>query len=299
MKQYLVFDIGGTNLKYALINENGEIKYKGHQCTVSTDLKSFLNEIYEVCDQYKGKFDGIALSCPGKVDVKNKIVYHGGSLPFLDGLNIQKTLGERYDVAVSVENDGKCAALAEQWQGTLRGIENGAVLVLGTGVGGGIIIDHRLLHGVHFQAGEVSFMRMGMDPQKGMEQCFGFIGSATEMVKRVNQACNHGDLTDGLAAFDSINSGDSKANMIFEDYCEKIAYLIMNIQAVVDLEKIAIGGGISAQPILVETIAQKYQTLHDAEPILKATITPPEIVNAQFGNEANLYGAMYAMMCND
>lgn len=139
MKKYLVFDIGGTNLKYALIDEKNNLHYKGLKPTVSEDLPSFLDEIYNICDQYQEKYSGIAISCPGKVDVQNKTIYHGGALPFLDGLNIQEKIGQRYHVPVGVENDGKCAALAEQQYGVLRETKNGAVLVLGTGVGGGII----------------------------------------------------------------------------------------------------------------------------------------------------------------
>lgn len=295
MKEYLVFDIGGTNLKYALIDEKNNLYYKGFKPTVSKDLSGFLNEIYSICDQYRGNYNGIAISCPGKVDVQNKIIYHGGALPFLDGLNIQEKIGQRYHVPVSVENDGKCAALAEQQYGVLRKTENGAVLVLGTGVGGGIVINHHLLHGSHYQAGEVSFMKMQIG-QNESKYNFGFIGSATEMIKKVNQVCNHSNLTDGLAAFEAINAHDLNATRIFEDYCQNIAYLIVNIQAIVDLEKIAIGGGISAQPIVVETIKSKYQTIYNEDQLLKTTLTPPIIERTRYGNEANLYGALAALL---
>ena len=295
MKEYLVFDIGGTNLKYALIDEKNNLYYKGFKPTISKDLSGFLNEIYSICDQYRGNYNGIAISCPGKVDVQNKIIYHGGALPFLDGLNIQEKIGQRYHVPVSVENDGKCAALAEQQYGVLRKTENGAVLVLGTGVGGGIVINHHLLHGSHYQAGEVSFMKMQIG-QNESKYNFGFIGSATEMIKKVNQVCNHSNLTDGLAAFEAINAHDLNATRIFEDYCQNIAYLIVNIQAIVDLEKIAIGGGISAQPIVVETIKSKYQTIYNEDQLLKTTLTPPIIERTRYGNEANLYGALAALL---
>lgn len=295
MKKYLVFDIGGTNLKYALIDEKNNLHYKGLKPTVSEDLPSFLDEIYNICNRYRKKYSGIAISCPGKVDVQNKIIYHGGALPFLDGLNIQEKIGQRYHVPVGVENDGKCAALAEQQYGVLRKTENGAVLVLGTGVGGGIIINHHLLHGSHYQAGEVSFVKMQIG-QNESKYNFGFIGSATEMIKKINQACGHSNLTDGLAAFKSINDHDLSATRIFEDYCQNIAYLIVNIQAIVDLEKIAIGGGISAQPVVVETIRRKYQAIYNEDQQLKATLTPPIIERTHFGNEANLYGALAALL---
>ncbi len=112
MTDYLVFDIGGTNLKYALLNNAGEIKEKDKQATVNTNLNDFMNQIYQIADKYQGKFQGISLAIPGKIDVENKVVHFGGSLPFIDGANMQKLLGDKYHVPVGVENDGKAAALA-------------------------------------------------------------------------------------------------------------------------------------------------------------------------------------------
>ncbi len=89
-----------------------------------------MQSIYQVADKYQGKYRGIAVCAPGKIDTEHKIIYFGGALPFLDGLNLQETLGEKYKVPVSVENDGKAAALAEQWHGELQDIDDGVRLPL-------------------------------------------------------------------------------------------------------------------------------------------------------------------------
>lgn len=107
MTQYLSFDIGGTNLKYALIDQEGHILEKDRVKTNTENLDAFMQTMYEVADKYQGKFAGIAVCAPGKIDTKNKTIYFGGALPFLDGLNLEETLGKKYDVPVGVENDGK------------------------------------------------------------------------------------------------------------------------------------------------------------------------------------------------
>lgn len=287
MKQYLIFDIGGTNLKFALFNQNNEIIQKGKEST-AIELSSFISQIRNICNQFVGKFNGLGFSVPGKADVQNKIIHFGGALTFIDGLNFQKEFGDIYHVPVAIENDGKAAALAEHWKGNLYGIHNGAILVLGTGVGGGLILNDQLFRGSHFQAGEVSIMNADN------EMLYGSVGSAVNMIERVNKLTSKTDLTNGQRAFEQINAGNPAACKIFKDYCHQIAKLILNMQSVVDLEKYVIGGGISAQPIVTKTINQEYDALFQKEAMqwVKAMLTRPQIENASMGNQANLYGAL-------
>ena len=146
MKKYLSIDIGGTNLKYALIDEKGHILEKDRVKTDAKNLTAFMENMYEVIDSYQDQFEGIAICAPGKIDTENKIIYFGGALKFLDGLNLQDALGDKYNVPISVENDGKAAALSEQWLGELRGVDTGVAITLGTGVGGGVVVNNHLLH---------------------------------------------------------------------------------------------------------------------------------------------------------
>ncbi|KRL63112.1 ROK family protein [Lactobacillus psittaci] len=295
MKQYLVFDIGGTNLKYAMLDAAGNIVEKNKKPTVKTGLQEFLNEMYEIADSYAGKFKGIAISCPGKIDVDNKIIHFGGSLPFLDGVNVQKLFGDKYQVPVSVENDGKAAALAEMWLGALKDVVSGEMLTLGSEVGGGIVVGGQLIHGAHFQAGELSFMRydMNCDDWSGFT---GQKGSAVNMIKRVNEALGNSDLEDGQKAFEAINAGDKTAMAIFTDYCRDVANIILSVQAVVDGAKVVIAGGISAQEIVIKTINEQYDFLAKKFYRVGNELTKPEIVRAQFENDANIFGALYALL---
>lgn len=295
MTQYLSIDVGGTNIKYAILDGAGHIIFKDKCNTPTQDLAAFLQVIYPIIDQFKAEINGIAFSVPGKVDVKTKTIYYGGSLPFLHDACLQELIEDKYHIPTAVENDGKAAALAEMWLGTLKDVSNGATVVLGTGVGGGLVIEQKLVRGTHFQAGELSFL-VGAPTRPINDVMVGTTGSAVKMIMQVNQAVHNPDLKDGLAAFTAINDGNEAAVAIFKEYCRNLAIVIFNLQAVVDLQRIAIGGGISSQPLVVKTINEQYLALIDELGIFKQMITPVEIVKARFENDANLYGALYGLL---
>ncbi|MFV9753665.1 ROK family protein [Lactobacillus gasseri] len=288
-KNYLSIDIGGTNVKYAELNNAGNIIEQG-KIKTSHDKEQFLKNIDRIVAKYVKKgIKGIAFCAPGKI--AHTKIHFGGALPFLDGIDFAVRY-KKYDIPVTVINDGKASVLAENWLGSLKDMQNCAAITLGTGVGGGIIVNGKLLNGAHFQAGELSFLQLNMKEPR-FDGFAGGYASAVQMIKNVNEAIENDDETDGLAAFEAINNGNEKAKKIFDEYCKRIAAIIIDIQAVVDLDAIAIGGGISAQPIVIQGINQAYdQVLADNELIGK-TFTRPKIVEAKFKNGANLYGALY------
>lgn len=297
MKKYLSIDIGGTNLKYALIDEKGHILEKDRVKTDAKNLTAFMENMYEVIDSYQDQFEGIAICAPGKIDTENKIIYFGGALKFLDGLNLQDALGDKYNVPISVENDGKTAALSEQWLGELRGVDTGVAITLGTGVGGGVVVNNHLLHGWTFQAGELSWMitNSGIGT-KNKAAYTGDNCSAVNMVKKINLALGNKDLDDGLTAFEAINNGDLRALAIFKLYCRNVAIMIINIQTVINASKFVIGGGISNQPILIEEINNQLAKILEINPMIGKQMIPPKIVAAKHGNDSNLYGALYSLL---
>ena len=277
MKQvnYLSIDIGGTNVKYAELDNAGNIVEQG-KIKTSHDKEQFLKNIDQIVEKYVKKgVKGLAFCAPGKI--AHTKIHFGGALPCLP---------------VAIINDGKASVLAENWLGSLKDMKNCAAITLGTGVGGGIIVNGQLLNGAHFQAGELSFLQLNMK-EPGFDGFAGGYASAVQMIKNVNEAIENDDETDGLAAFEAINNEDEKAKSIFDEYCKRIAAIIIDIQAVVDLDAIAIGGGISAQPIVVQGINQAYDEVLAANKIIRNTFTRPKIVEAKFKNGANLYGALY------
>ena len=293
MKNYLIFDVGGTNLKFALFRDSKLSEKK--KLPISYGTKKFQTQLKQVIDSYRAKINGIAFSIPGKINSRTNIIDFGGNLSFLDGVDMKRLLGIPDDFPFIVENDAKCAALAEHYQGALQNVNNGAVLVLGTSVGGGLIVNGKLLQGQHFQAGEVSFMTTTGNPC-GMDQAYGSAGSAVQMIIRVNQILGNGKSTDGEKAFKAINAHNGGLWEIFQKYCRQIASMIMNIHALLDMEIFAIGGGISVQPIVVKEINYQYDEILNRMPITKRTLSRPIITQARFNNDANLYGAFNALL---
>lgn len=190
----------------------------------------------------------------------------------------------------SIENDGKCAALAELWLGSIKGAKDAVVLVLGTGVGGGIIIDGKIHRGINLSAGEMSYVMDRIDPATKKASFFGLDGSAVKLVRQIAEMKQLEDPTDGEAVFEFINQMDGEAMDVFDRYCIHIASQILNLQYILDPEIFAIGGGISAQPILLERIKLAIDEVKKANPLHMAA---PNIVPCQFRNDANLYGALY------
>ena len=128
----------------------------------------------------------------------------------------------------------------------------------------------------------------------------GFTGgtlSAVGLIKKINELTKHEDLLDGLVAFKELEAGtNQQITALFEEYCHHVACLIMNIRSVVDLEKFVIGGGISAQPLVIKGINQAYNDLYHTNEAVALTLCRPQITVAKFNNDANLYGALYQLL---
>ncbi|MCT8399991.1 ROK family protein [Weissella cibaria] len=291
-KNYLAIDVGGTRLKVGLIDRAGNIIEKYNERTVTTGLPEFLVQLHQVIDRYADQIRGVAFSVPGKVAHPTDTIKGGGALTFMDGVNLRDEL--QLDLPVAVENDGKAAALAELWLGELNDVADGMAIVLGTGVGGGLVLNGELVYGTHYQAGELSFIFGQIET--GMETSIGLHGSAVEMIKRIGTQLQLPEIDDGLTVFEHINAGEPAANEIFDAYANQIALLIQNIQAITDIQRIVIGGGISAQPIVAERIRENYLAFFNGNELVKATLTPAEIVAGKFANDANLFGAVYHLL---
>lgn len=288
---YLVIDIGGTFIKHALMDEVGNITTKGKRPTVRENITEFENVIFSIIEYHDlVNVKGIAISCPGTINVDTGLIYYGGSFPFLHEVNLKKKIEEKYGKDVSIENDGKCAALAELWLGSVKDANDSVVLVLGSGVGGGIIIDGKLHRGIHLSAGEVSYVMYQINPRTRKGKFFGLDCSSIEMIRKIAEIKLLEDTKDGETVFEYINQNDEEAMAIFDEFCIYLATQILNLQYILDPEIFAIGGGISAQPILLERIQWALAEVKKANPL---HIADPKVVVCQFQNDANLYGALY------
>ena len=293
MSNYLCIDVGGTFIKYANADRFGKISSKDKEITPAT-LAGFLAVIRKIVTENAKNIAGIAICCPGKVDRKEGMIFHGGSLQYLDGLPLKAMLEDEFHLPVGVINDGKAAALSELWLGNLQGCGNGVALILGTALGGGIIANGQLLEGEHFQAGEFSFI-VHNPREQAAKSLIGDLLSAVAFVETTSQKIGLVE-ADGQLVFDAINEGNQELIRHLEEYCYELALVILNIQAVLDFSNVVIGGGISAQPRLIQEIDQQLQKIRSDLPALEATMCKPIVLPCKFYNDANILGALYNLL---
>lgn len=302
MKNYLVFDAGGTFIKYALMDENAEILEKDKIPT--PDYKTHTKEDYykaldSIVEEYKNRITGIAISMPGMLDNKNGYCVTAGYLAYLAGSTVGDELEARYGLPVTVENDGKCAALAEYWRGSLKGYENGAVVVLGSGVAGGIILNGKLYRGNHFTAGEYSYICTDAVNTKEMDNYWGMNSGAEGLAKIVAKHTGEDWKSyDGIQIFELANNGDEKVLHGLKEFTDRLAIQIYNLNIYLDLDMIAIGGGISQQPLLHEYLRKSMEEMTETIPLksISPYVPVPKLTNCRFYNDANLIGALYHFM---
>lgn len=291
---YLSVDIGGTFTKFGLIDHSGNFLEQWKKKTPDS-LVEFQNLLLFEIQKYESSIKGIGVSCPGRVDTKMGHIHTGGALKFLYDFQMKKWLSQYTSLPFSLINDGKAAALSEWWIGNLKGIKNGAAIVLGTGVGGGLILDDRLYNGSHFQAGELSFIIQNHS-ENVPTQLLGYSCSAVRFIQEATALIGV-PKEDHYSVFESIESNTSQELIsLFEQYCSNIAQLISNLQAILDLEKVVIGGGVSAQDSLIRMINQQYEKLRQQEPLLNQTMVALQIDACEFRNSANLLGALYQLL---
>lgn len=286
-------DLGGTLLKSALVDKSYQIVEQFPAQPSTDNLGDCLDIIDHLVQPILEIIDGIALSCPGTVDTDSGVVYYGGMLRFLHEFDAKTYFENKYGKAFAVLNDGKAAVLAELATGNLQGQQNGLAMVLGTGLGGGLVINGQLYQGSHFQAGELTFM---VPAQSQPIEDGNFAGqhvSAVSMIANCAQALGLEDKTDGPAVFDYIKRRDLRVYPIFQRYCRYLAAYIVNLQAVLDVERVVIGGGISGQEILLTELETQLDQLESEGGLVFAVVRRPEIMACKHRNGANLVGAAY------
>lgn len=296
-KQYLVLDIGGTFIKYAIMDDAANFIEQGKVPAVTTSEEEMLASLGALAQKMSGHdYEAVAISMPGRIGTEEGIAYTGGSFQWVVNYPAAERYGAVFGKPCSIANDGKCAALAESWQGALADVDSGAVIVLGTGIGGGIVINNRVWMGATGGAGELSAFpcnfdgfRETIDFSHGLTNIWAGRVSAGSIVGQYGYRKALGQV-DGVRLFDDYEAGDAVAKEVIDEFAFQMAVGIFGLQSVLDLPRYAIGGGISARPATTEVVRDAVDALFDNQ-----MLTPfgkPEIVTCRFGNEANLIGAL-------
>ena len=298
-------DVGGTSVKLGLFGAEGELLDKWEIPTVTENqgaailpdiAKSILDKMEE---KSLGEEDvaGIGIGVPGPVDRNGLLVGRAVNLGW-DSLDIPKALQAYIKVPVKAANDANIAAFGELWQGGGRGYENMVAVTLGTGVGGGIIVDGRLLAGATGAGGEIGHLHLQDGEAESCncrnKGCLEQYASATGIVRLAKRrlaedekpsTLRQGEIT-AKAVFDAVKAGDGVAIEIAERFGDYLGKGLAIVSAVVNPEVFVIGGGVSkAGEILltfVEPCFQKY-----AFPQCRGA----KFVLARLGNDAGIYGA--------
>ncbi len=290
----MVFDVGGTDIKYSVMDESLERNAAGSVPTPQDTQEHFFETLNALYREHAGEVSGIAMSLPGIIDSRLGRCNGGGWLRYNQGKSIAPELSALTGAPVHIANDGKCAAYAELTAGALKGCQNAAVFIIGTGAGGGLIIDGKIVNGKHFTAGEYSFMRLTNTDWDSGKSSSGVLCSTTGLLLRYREYAGLDPSTplDGKQFFKYVASGEEEAVRALEDFAMQVAMQITNMTILLDLEKVAIGGGISRQPVLIETIDSAVRKLYSNPGIYFDTALPrPEIVPCHFLSEANQVGA--------
>lgn len=306
MKQYLLIDIGGTFIKYSLTDAHAQKVSGGKVPTPLTGMDDLLAAIEGFAAPWKGQFEGCAVSMPGRIDTKRGIAHTGGILSgFMWEQPFAALLEQQLGVPVTIANDGKCAAAAEAWTGSLAGVDNGLVLVLGTGIGGGIILNGKVYMGLHSAAGEVSNLVTELGSMEGDDFRFDVIGKVAESPVWAGKASAsgliaayaaekqlpaHGPQPTGEEIFAAYAAGEPEACRALKKFARRVALGIIGLQSVLDVERVAIGGGISAADALLPAIQTELDDLFARCPVFP--MLEPELVRCRYGNDANMIGAL-------
>lgn len=286
MKNILAFDIGGTFIKADIYDENIESKNAFLEVKTQVDYKNktneILNQLKKIVEDYKKNYeiDGIAISSAGVCDSDLKVIsYAGESIPGYTNCDF-KALERDFNIEVSLLNDVDSALLAESFKGSLKEYKNGVMITVGTGIGGSILIDSKILKGHNWASAEVGYMKT----PKGVWQN---IASASFLVSRYEQLSLRKNLN-GKIFFEDYEKGKKEAHQVMDEFIENLCLGMMNILYILNLEVFVIGGGIfNRSDILIPLIRKEIE-----KNIEDKKFIPKKILPATLSNEAGRVGAV-------
>lgn len=305
MAKYAVgVDIGGTTVKIGIFTVEGELVKKWEiptrkdegGCYILGDVAESIDD--KLCESSINKEDvaGIGMGVPGPVKQDGtvlKCVNLGWGI-----FNVEEELSKLTKLPVKAGNDANMAAMGEMWQGGGKGYQNIVMVTLGTGVGGGIILNGKMLAGVNGAGGEIGHMQVNDDETEtcgcGKKGCLEQYTSATGIVRQAKIVLNNTDQPSKLRnvqyisakeIFDAAKEGDELANDLVEEHGKNLGRALAQVACVVDPEVFVIGGGVSkAGKVLIDTTAKYFEQY--AFHACRGT----KFELATLGNDAGIYG---------
>lgn len=274
----MAFDLGGTSVKYGYY-EDENLTSKGSFITPNS-LEDLVEQMSQVINK-QDNIEGIAMSAPGSVNQKDRVIEGISAIPYIHFTPIYDLLEKEFGVPVAIENDANCAGLCEVEMGAAKDGKNIAFFILGTGMGGSIFINRELHTGSHMFGGEFG-MTLNSNGKTGSEN-----GTLVAVSKRYNEKM--GTDIDGIQLLEMYDQDEEVAVEVIGGMFDAIAEVLYNVQVIVDPDTVVLGGGISNRASLPEELTVRMDKLLKELDIMGAK---PKIVNAEYKNDANLYGAV-------
>lgn len=312
MGKRIGIDVGGTNVKIALVDKSGKIIYSnsvptyakmGYEYTVN-NIKQAIKDLMKETNTTAKDIDGIGFDFPGQVDYKTGVVKLAPNIPGWVNVPIAQMIEEEFHIPTRIDNDVRCAALGEMKFGAGQGCENFVCITVGTGIGSGLVVNGQLVRGASNAAGEIGHIKLQMKDglicgcgDTGCLEAYAsgpsIVAMAQDYIKggkstkfREMAAAEGGEITPYMVA-KAAEAGDPVAKRIFAIVGEYIGIGLTSVINLLNPEKVIIGGGVAeAGDLLLDPIRK---TIKERAMVVAGSAV--EIVPAQLGNNAGVIGA--------
>ena len=320
MKYTIGVDLGGTNIAVGIVNENYEIVKKGSVPTLAQrgpepivhDMAELCKKLLAECEIAMDDVTGAGIACPGTVNPATGIVEYANNIKFSD-FPLVALFSKEMDMPaenVKIGNDANLAALGEAVAGAAKGASSSVMITLGTGVGGGVILDGKMLMGCAFGGAELGHTVIELNGRQcscGRKGCFEAYCSATALVKLtkekfeatsgtlMHEMCeNDINRVGGKTAFAAMKKGDKAGAEVVDAYISYLACGVANLINIFQPEVFTIGGGVSGEGdnLLVPLKEKVSEQIYSKDKILKT-----DLRIATLGNDAGIIGV--AAFAND
>ena len=277
-KKYLGIDIGGTFIKYGIVNDSF-FEEAGNKIKTNDNSEEFLEQVLSIVEWALDKCPlilGIGISIGAFVNPVTGDVNDYSVGANLNEYNLKKIISMKTNLPVSIENDCNCAILAEHAIGAGMGCDDLCLTTIGTGIGGAILLNGKLVHGSSNKAGEFGLSMIGKDK---------FAGSTKNLVSQVTKVV--GKEINGEFVFSNLDKPDIFE--IYQAWIEDLAILFGNVAMILNPAKMLIGGGVSANPIFIKDLRSRMYQLFLLE-------DSTDIVACQLENNAGKIGAVIRLI---
>lgn len=309
---YVGIDLGGTNIAAGVLDEHLKIIKKGssptggsrHYSEIIKDMSALVLKLLDELELSVQDVPYIGIGSPGSCDRDRGYLLYSNNINF-SNVPMREEMQKYIPLPVYLENDANCAALAEGMAGAARDVDNSITVTLGTGIGGGIIIDKRIFTGFNGMAGEIGHTVIVHGGEKctcGRDGCWEAYASATGLIRQTRRAALENpnslihrlvqgnlDNINAKTAFDAMREGDATGTAVVNQYIQYLAEGVANMINIFQPAKVVIGGGVSKEG---ETLLRPLREMVKKRTYFgEGNIPQTSIVAAETGNDAGIIGA--------